>query len=65
MSMPWEDDINWGNTATTVVKGEPMSEIFGKECLNCQEWDCTWCPIYVEYQEKIKRWEDEYNTERD
>lgn len=24
MRMPWEDDINWGNTATTIVKGEPI-----------------------------------------
>ena len=47
------------------MEGEAMSEIFGKECLNCQEWDCTWCPVYVEYQEKIKRWEDESDTERD
>ena len=26
MKMPWEDDINWGNTATTNVKGEPTFE---------------------------------------
>ena len=32
---------------------------------NCQEWDCSWCPVYIEYKEKIERWEDEYNTERD
>lgn len=25
MKMPWEDDINWGNTATTIVKGDSMS----------------------------------------
>lgn len=25
MRMPWEDDKNWDNTATTIVKGEPMS----------------------------------------
>ena len=42
-----------------------MSEIFGKECLNCQEWDCSWCPVYIEYKEKIERWEDELNSERD
>ena len=30
-----------------------MSEIFGKECLNRQEWDCSWCPVYIEYKEKI------------
>lgn len=33
-------------------KGEIMGEIFGKECLNCQEWDCSWCPVYIEYKEK-------------
>ena len=24
MRMPWEEDKDWGNTATTIVKGEPM-----------------------------------------
>ena len=38
-----------------------MNEIFGKECLNCQEWDCSWCPVYIKYKEKIERWEDEHN----
>ena len=46
-------------------KEETMSEIFGKECLNCQEWDCTWCRVYVEHKEKIERWEDEFHSKRD
>ena len=24
MRMPWEEDKDWGNTATTIIKGEPM-----------------------------------------
>ena len=27
MRMPWEEDIDWGNTATTIVKGKPMIEM--------------------------------------
>ena len=38
MRMPWEDDIDWGNTATTIVKGEPMSRrtttIYGQMLLS-------------------------------
>ena len=38
MKMPWEDDINWGNTATTVVKGEPMKT----ELVYCDLTDCIY-----------------------
>ena len=26
MRMPWEEDKDWGNTATTIIKGEPTFE---------------------------------------
>lgn len=29
--MPWEDDVNWGNIATTIVKGEPMSDLISRK----------------------------------
>ena len=40
-----------------------MSEIYGKECIIRQEWDCDWCPIYAECQESEGN--DESDTERD
>lgn len=46
MRMPWEDDIDWGNTATTIVKGEPMSILI--KGMN-MPISCEKCPLCYDY----------------
>jgi len=64
MKMPWEDDKNWNNTATTIVKGEPMNrdcescvyaKPYGGENDNrCSAWSCE----YINKNEAIEAYKN-------
>lgn len=48
MRMPWEDDINWNNTATTTVKGEPIE-------MGAELKPCPFCNGSAEVKERYRK----------